>query len=83
MANIAKEDGFFAKMPSFTAGVGKFQQGVHELQENYDFNQNSKLVGAGSESSVFKCYNKANRKMIVAVKVINKQNAMTQNREVN
>jgi hypothetical protein len=73
----AKEGGLLAKLPTFEAGIGKFQQGVHELQENYDFNKDSKLVGSGSSSSVFKCYNKANKKMVVAVKVINKENALT------
>ena len=77
LTDVAKEDGFFAKVPTFTAGVGKYQQGVHELQNNYNFNKDSKLVGSGSSSSVFKCYNKANNKMIVAVKVLDKSLATT------
>jgi serine/threonine protein kinase len=33
---------------------------------------NSKLVGSGTSSSVFKCYNLANKEMVVAVKIIDK-----------
>ena len=47
------------------------------MRINYDFSEKSKLVGSGSSSKVFKCYNKANKKMIVAVKVIDKTKALT------
>lgn len=58
--------------------VGKAQQGVAELKQNYVINTKTPVIGAGAFGKVYKTHRKKNKQSKVAIKVLDKRQINTE-----
>ena len=53
--------------------IGAQKQGAKELKQNYNIDNNTKVLGSGAFGKVFLTFNKHNTEHQVAIKVMNKK----------
>lgn len=58
---------------SLTKFKANRQQGVRQLKQNYSIDINTKVVGVGQYGKVFQTYNKHDKSLQVAIKVLEKK----------